>query len=203
MIVSSTQASILINSIGGSLEPPPLVFINKSINVLWSGGGLAWCESEPFKRNKHLLVYWKSPRGGVNRANLKFINLSTITSWVSVRNMNESERESEKTNHKQIKSETQGFVLPRFGSCKPTPCWGGHKDRVSFNPLHLSNGHLDRVSFSSQSNGTQSLRKDHHTIGVSCIGYNWVDHKKEWEKEAIQAQELKWTQVTLSLVTIW
>jgi hypothetical protein len=30
------------------------------------------------------------------------------------------------------------------------------------------------------------------------------DHKKEWErKEAIQAQELKRTQMSLSLVTIW
>jgi hypothetical protein len=38
---------------------------------------------------------WKSPRGGVNRANLKFINLSTTTSRVSVRNMNKSEREGE------------------------------------------------------------------------------------------------------------
>jgi hypothetical protein len=44
---------------------------------------------------------------GVNRVNLKFINLSTTTSRVSVRNMNESEREGKKTNHKQIKSETQ------------------------------------------------------------------------------------------------
>jgi hypothetical protein len=33
---------------------------------------------------------------GVNRANLKFINLSTTTSRVSVRNVNESEREGEK-----------------------------------------------------------------------------------------------------------
>jgi hypothetical protein len=32
---------------------------------------------------------------GVNRVNLKFINLSTTTSRVSVRNMNESEREGE------------------------------------------------------------------------------------------------------------
>jgi hypothetical protein len=32
----------------------------------------------------------------VNRANLKFINLSTTTSQVSVRNINESEREGEK-----------------------------------------------------------------------------------------------------------
>jgi hypothetical protein len=35
-------------------------------------------------------------QGGVNRANLKFINLSTTTSRVSVRNINESEREGEK-----------------------------------------------------------------------------------------------------------
>jgi hypothetical protein len=34
--------------------------------------------------------------GGVNRANLKFINLSITTSWVSVRNRNESEREGAK-----------------------------------------------------------------------------------------------------------
>jgi hypothetical protein len=78
---------------------------------------------------------WKSPRGGVNRANLKFINLSTTTSRVSVRNINESVREDGKTNRGQIKSETRWFVLPRFGSCKPTPRWGGHKDRVSFNPF--------------------------------------------------------------------
>jgi hypothetical protein len=58
--------------------------------------------------------------GGVNRANLKFTNLITTTSRVSVRNMNESER-GRKTNRKQIRSETQGFVLPRFDSRKPTP----------------------------------------------------------------------------------
>jgi hypothetical protein len=34
--------------------------------------------------------------GGVNRANLKFISLSTTTSRVSVRNINESEREGAK-----------------------------------------------------------------------------------------------------------
>jgi hypothetical protein len=98
---------------------------------------------------------------------------------------------------------TRWFVLPRFGSCKPTPRWGGHKDRVSFNPFPLSNGHLDRVSFSSQSNETLSPHKDHHTIGVSCLDYNWVEHKKEGRRKAIQAQELKWTQVSLSLVVIW
>jgi hypothetical protein len=91
----------------------------------------------------------------VHRANLKFNNLSTTTSRVSVRNKCEFER-GRKTNRKRIRSETQGFVLPRFGSRKPTPRWGGHKDRVSFNPFPLSNGPSDRVSFSSQSNGNQT-----------------------------------------------
>jgi hypothetical protein len=96
---------------------------------------------------------------------------------------------------------TQWFVLPRFGSCKPTPRWGGHKDRVSFNPFPLSNGHLDRVSFSSQSNRTPSSHKDHHTIGVSCFDYNDLGNKKWGRIKAIQAQEHKRTQKSLSLVT--
>jgi hypothetical protein len=58
--------------------------------------------------------------GGMNRANLKFTNLITTTSRVSVRNRNESEK-GHKTNRKRIKSVTQGFILPRFGSLKPTP----------------------------------------------------------------------------------
>jgi hypothetical protein len=45
--------------------------------------------------------------GGMNRANLKFINLSTTTSRVSVRNRNESEREGAKQVVSKIKSETR------------------------------------------------------------------------------------------------
>jgi hypothetical protein len=44
--------------------------------------------------------------GGVNRANLKFTNLITTISRVSVRNKNESER-GRKINREQIKSETR------------------------------------------------------------------------------------------------
>jgi hypothetical protein len=57
----------------------------------------------------------------VNRAKLKFTNINTTTSRVSVRNINESAGDGPKTNHKQMKSVTRGFVLPRFGSRKPTP----------------------------------------------------------------------------------
>jgi hypothetical protein len=57
----------------------------------------------------------------VNRAKLKFTKIITTTSRVSVRSINESAREGAKTNRKQNKSVTRGFVLPRFGSLKPTP----------------------------------------------------------------------------------
>jgi hypothetical protein len=83
-----------------------------------------------------------------------------------------------------MKSVTRGFVLPRFGFCKPTLRLGGHKDRVSFNPFPLSNGPSDRVSFSSQIKpGTKLPRKDHHTIDVSCLGYNGVLITRTSEKE--------------------
>jgi hypothetical protein len=38
----------------------------------------------------------------VNRAKLKFTNINTTTNRVSVRNINESEREGAKTNPKRI-----------------------------------------------------------------------------------------------------
>jgi hypothetical protein len=37
------------------------------------------------------------------------------------------------------------------------------------------------VSFSSQSIGTLSPHKDHHTIGVSCFDYKCVGNKK-WRR---------------------
>jgi hypothetical protein len=77
-----------------------------------------------------------------------------------------------------MKSVTRWFVLPRFGSCKPTPRWGGHKDRVSFNPFPLSNGHLDRVSFSPQSIGTLSPHKDHHTNWFLLLWF-----QRRWQQE--------------------
>jgi hypothetical protein len=93
---------------------------------------------------------------------------------------------------------TRWFVLPRFGSCKPTPRWGGHKDRVSFNPFPLSNGDLDRVSFSPQSNGTLSPHKDHHNL----VSLAWITKmlrtRNGEEEKRSKRQELKSTQMSLS-----
>jgi hypothetical protein len=49
------------------------------------------------------------------------------------------------------------------------------------------------VSFSSQSIGTLSPHKDHHTIGVSCFDYKDLRNKKWGRRKAIQVQELKRT----------
>jgi hypothetical protein len=57
------------------------------------------------------------------------------------------------------------------------------------------------VSFSSQSIGTLGPRKDHHTIGISCFDYKELGSKNRGRRKAIQAQELKRTQKSLSLVT--
>jgi hypothetical protein len=37
---------------------------------------------------------------------------------------------------------------------------------------------------SSQSNGTPSPHKDHHTIGVSCFDYNDLGNKKEGRRKS-------------------
>jgi hypothetical protein len=108
-----------------------------------------------------------------------------------------------------MKSVTRWFVLPRFGSCKPTPRWGGHKDRVSFNPFPLSNDYLDRVSFSPQSIGTLSSHKDNHTIGVSFFDYKCLGNKKWGRRKAIQATRTQMntnvslSQATKSLECVW
>jgi hypothetical protein len=50
------------------------------------------------------------------------------------------------------------------------------------------------LSFSSQSIGTLSPHKDHHTIGVSCFDYKELGNKNRGRRKVIQAQELKRTQ---------
>jgi hypothetical protein len=89
-----------------------------------------------------------------------------------------------------MKRVTWWFVLPRFGSCKPSPRWGGHKDRVSFNPFPLSNGHLDWVSFLLNQTGHLDPYKDHHNL-VSLALITNVLRTRMGKKKAIQEQELK------------
>jgi hypothetical protein len=60
------------------------------------------------------------------------------------------------------------------------------------------------VSFSSQIKlGTKLPRKDHHTIGVSCLGYNGVliTRTSEKEKKQSKRKSSKEHGKSLSLIT--
>jgi hypothetical protein len=57
------------------------------------------------------------------------------------------------------------------------------------------------VSLSLQSNGTLSPLQGPPQLGVSCFDYKRVEHKNRGRRKVIQAQELKRTQKSLSLVT--
>jgi hypothetical protein len=73
---------------------------------------------------------------------------------------------------------TRWFDLLSFGSKEPSPRWGGHKDRISFNPFPLSNGHLDRVSLLPWLPGSLRPRKDHQTtVRDGCC--RWA-HRTVW-----------------------
>jgi hypothetical protein len=101
-----------------------------------------------------------------------------------------------------MKRMTRWFVLTRFGFWKPTPRWGGHKDRVSFNPFPLSNGHLDRVSFLLNQTDHLDPHKDHHTLGVSCFDYKSLREQEWGRRKRSKNKSSKNTSKTLSLVTI-
>jgi hypothetical protein len=103
-----------------------------------------------------------------------------------------------KTNQPRNKADDTMICLPRFGSKEPSPRWGGHKDRVSFNPFPLSNGHLDRVSFLLNSHGSLRPRKDHHTIGVSCLAYKTLGNKNAEGRKQSKNKSSKNTNKTLS-----
>jgi hypothetical protein len=80
---------------------------------------------------------------------------------------------------------TQWFVLLRFGSKESSPRWGGHKDRVSFNPFPLSNGHLDRVSFLlNQTGHLDPTRTTTHLVSLALITSHLENKNEEEESES-------------------
>jgi hypothetical protein len=126
---------------------------------------------------------------GVNRRNLKIITLNTHYKPELALERISSPVERGKQIKWKTSEWTRWFVLPRFGSKEPSPRWGGHKDRVSFNPFTLSNSHLDWVSFLPWFLGSLRPRKDHHTIGVSCFAYKALRIRMRKRKKPTKQQE--------------
>jgi hypothetical protein len=145
---------------------------------------------------------WKSPRGGVNRAKLKFTKLITTTSQVSVRNIIESAREGAKQiisgwRVRHVDLFYRGSVFANLLPVEEATKAG------SLSTLTLSQT-VPRTewAFSSQSLGTQSSHKDHHKIGVSCLNYKWVwlqERLKESTIAKAKRQERQITHGSLSL----
>jgi hypothetical protein len=89
---------------------------------------------------------------------------------------------------------TRWFVLLRFGSKEPSPCWGGHKDQVSFNPFPLSNGHIDRVSlFLNQTGHIDPTRTTTHLVSLAFITSH-LENKNEEEESQPSNKSNKETQ---------
>jgi hypothetical protein len=86
-----------------------------------------------------------------------------------------------------------------------TPRWGGHKGRVFFNHFPLSIDHSDRLSASSQSQGSQRPRKDHHTLRCLLLALQVTrEFRRRWRKHDYKSQATRATnetRITLSQVT--
>jgi hypothetical protein len=129
----------------------------------------------------------------VNRAKLKFTNINTTTSRVSVSNNKTSPRERAQ-NKSQANRECDTricFTEVRFLQTY-SPLRRPQRPGL-FQPFPLSNGPSDRVSFSSQITWESNFPQGPpHTWCLLPQLQRVFDHKKECErKEAIQAQELK------------
>ena len=140
----------------------------------------------------------------MNRAKLKFTNINTTTSRVSVRNKETSPRERAQNKLQENKEcDTRiCFTEVRFLQTY-SPLRRPQRPGL-FQPFPLSNGPSDRVSFSSQIKaGTKLPRKGHHTIGASCLDYNGVVISRTSEKEKKQSKRKSTNEhgKSLSLVT--
>jgi hypothetical protein len=107
----------------------------------------------------------------VNRAKLKFININTTTRRVSVRNKYKSEREGAKqhVNKCGVRHDDlfyRGSVLANLLPVEEATKAGSLSTLLS---LKRSLGPSELLFLKSL--GNQTSRKDHHTIGVSCLNY--------------------------------
>jgi hypothetical protein len=151
---------------------------------------------------------WKSPRGGVNRRNLKFTSFKHNYKPGLALEIKSSPREG----GEQIKRKWSGWhgdlfyrgsVLANLLPIEVVTKTG------SFSTLSLSNGHLDRVSFSPQSNRSLRPLQGSPQLGVSCFDYKLLENKNRGRRKAIQATRtqmntnISLSQATKSLEWIW
>ena len=109
-----------------------------------------------------------------------------------------------KTNQpKKIERMTRWYVLPRFGSCKPTPRWGGHKGRVSFNPSLSQTVPRTEWAFSSQINREQNLpaRTTTQLVSLALVTSEYWSQERMKERKQSKRKSSNEHYKSLSLVT--
>ena len=130
--------------------------------------------------------------GGVNRAKLKFTNINTTTSRVSVRNMKPSPRERVE-NKSQANEECDTricFTEVRFSQTYSPLRWSQRPGLFQpFPSLKWSLGPSELL-FSIKREPNFPARTTTQLVSLALVTIEF-DHKNEGRKEAIQAQELK------------
>ena len=137
----------------------------------------------------------------MNRAKLKFTNINTTTSRVSVRNMKPSPRERVE-NKSQANEECDTricFTEVRYSQTY-SPLRRPQRSGL-FQPFPLSNDPTDRVSFLFSI--TWNTKYPQGPPQVWCLlpqlQVSLIARKNQERRKAIQAQELERTQANLSL----
>jgi hypothetical protein len=97
---------------------------------------------------------------------------------------------------------TRWFVLPRFVSCKPTPHWSGHKDRVSFNPFpSLKRSLRPSELFSSIKWDTKSTTR---TTKTWCLLFwlqvSWTQERRKKKSNSSARAQMNTNVSLLSLI---
>jgi hypothetical protein len=111
-----------------------------------------------------------------------------------------SPKERAKTNHERIRADDTVicFTEVRFLQTYSPLRWSQRQGL--FQPFPSLKRSLRPIELLF-SNGTLSPLQGPPQLGVSCFDYNDLENKKGGRRKAIQAQELKRTQKSLSLVT--
>ena len=112
----------------------------------------------------------------MNRAKLKFTNINTTTSRVSVSNKETSPRERAQNKSQANKQVRHGDLFYRgsvLANLLPVEEATKAGSLSTLPSLKRSLGPSELL-FSNQKPGTKLPRKGHHTIGASCLDYNRV-----------------------------
>jgi hypothetical protein len=110
----------------------------------------------------------------VNRAKLKFTNINTTTSRVSVSNKGMSPRERVKNKSQANKQMRHGDLFYRgsvLSNLLPVEEATKAGSLSTLPSLKRSHGPSE-LSLLKSKPGTKLPRKGHHTIGASCLDYN-------------------------------